>query len=603
MASHNDAYVGKILRVDLTAGTLVDEPLLNETKIKWIGGRGLGIKIVTESVDPRVDPLSPENLLVAATGPLTGVGVSTGARCTFVSKSPLTGTLSSTSMGGMFGITLKKSGYDAIIISGKSASPVLLVIGGGERPSLVSASDIWGQLTSKTFEVLHTRYGAPKATSISCIGPGGEKLSKIACIMSDIKHAAGRGGIGAVMGSKMLKAIVCRGGSVVNASNAEALRETNIEMVKKMHANAVCGLLTQHGTNVLMKGCNDAGILPNLNFQSGHCDPTTCEPTTGEFVSEHYLRHPEGCNNCVIRCGRVVEIEGHVISGPEYETAWAFGANCGIFDFAPISKANQLCNEYGIDTISAGGTISCAMELHAKGIISEPIVFGSSECLVTYIDKMGKMEPGIGADLAEGSLRFATKHGHPEFSMSVKGQELPAYDPRGLQGLGLNYSTSVRGGCHVYGYTTAVEHVGCPVKLDPSAIDSSKVSTVIAFQDLTAFIDSVGMCLFSSFALGAAEYAKLAHVATGGLTPNSDAFAMEVGARVWNAQKKFNLAAGITPADDTLPKRLLVEPLQDLSFKGQTWHKEELLGEYYRQRGWDETGIPTNAKLVALGLA
>ncbi|KAH3745497.1 aldehyde:ferredoxin oxidoreductase [Pelomyxa schiedti] len=611
---HHDAYTGKILKIDLTAGTCIEEPTSAEMKRKWVGARGFGTKIISDLVDPKIDPLSPANVLVCATGPLTAIGISTGARCTFVAKGALTNTLSTASVGGNFGISLKRSGYDAIVFTGKSPAPINLVLRAGERPILADASSLWGSVTSATFEALHTQY---KPLSVACIGPAGEKLSKIACIMSDKKHAAGRGGLGAVMGSKNVKAIICCGGSVVKPHDETLLREASSashlwsflmackvhkEKCKKMVANGVVGLLTKHGTNVLMKGCNDAGILPSLNFKSGHTDATTCEPATGEYVTEHYLKKNEGCNNCLIRCGRVVEIEGKTLYGPEYESAWAFGPNCGIFDFAAITKANAICNEYGIDTISAGGTISCAMEMHEKGYLSEPIKFGSAEALVSYIEKMGKLEPGIGEELSEGSLRFSTKYGHSEFSMTVKGQELPAYDPRGLQGMGLNYSTSVRGGCHVYGYTTAVEHVGNPIKLDPKATDSNKVATVIAFQNTAAFIDAVGMCLFSSFALTADDYTDLFCAATGLTGIDKSTFGVEVGERIWNAQKLFNEAAGFSSKDDTLPTRLLNQPLDFGDLQGQTWKREELLGQYYAQRGWDANGKPTPEKLTALGL-
>jgi len=315
-------------------------------------------------------------------------------------------------------------------------------------------------------------------------------------------------------------------------------------------------------------------------------------------MTDTILTAKAGCQGCVIQCGREVVIEGREMAGPEYETIWAFGPDCGIDDLAAISEANVLANDLGLDTISAGTTIACAMELSEKGYIDEEIRFGDAEQMLDLVRRIGYRE-GIGDELAEGSFRFARKHGHPELSMSVKRQELPAYDPRGLQGHGLAYATSVRGGDHVYGYLVAPEVLGSPEKLDPYS-NVGKAEWVKTFQDLTAFIDSSGSCLFTSFPLGAADYGATVSAVTGYDIDAGEV--LRIGERIWNMQRIFNMRAGCTREDDTLPPRLLNEPLTEGAPKGRVWEREPLLDEYYSIRGWDRKGRPTPEKLSDLGI-
>ncbi|WP_054847523.1 hypothetical protein [Methanoculleus chikugoensis] len=380
------------------------------------------------------------------------------------------------------------------------------------------------------------------------------------------------------------------------------------EVAEKIRENAISGggLPPRFGTAVLVNIVNENYILPTRNFQTAHFPPAA-ENVSGERMAGTILSGKMGCQTCIIQCGRDVEIEGERMAGPEYETIWAFGPDCGIDDLAAVSEANTLCNDLGLDTISTGSTIACAMELSEKGYIDDEVRFGDAEQMVDLVRRIGHRD-GIGDELAEGSFRFARRHGHPpELSMSVKRQELPAYDPPGgLQGgHGLAYATSVRGGGdHVYGYMIAPEVLGSPEKLDPPYSNDGKAVWTKTFQDLTAFIDSSGSCLFTSFPLGgAADYGGAMVSAVTGYEIDAGEV-LRIGERIWNMQKVFNLKAGCTREDDTLPPRLLREPLTEgAPPKGRVWEREPLLDDYYRARGgWDREGRPTPEKLRELGI-
>lgn len=560
----------------------------------YLGGRGLGVKILADALDSIGDPLSESNVLVFATGPLTGTGLPLGSRYTVATKSPLTGTITSADSGGTFGWKMKKAGFDAVVITGKAPKPVYLFLDNG-KAEIRDASTSWGKTSTETTATLIKELG-DKNARIACIGPAGEKLSRMACIMNDNFRAAGRGGVGAVMGSKNLKAIAASGDAKIGVAYPDRMKAVQADWVKKLAENGIDQALHTYGTAVLVNIINENYILPVHNFQSAHFD--NADKVSGETLAKTLLKKPKGCWGCTVMCGRYTEIDGVPGEGPEYETIWALGPDCGVDDLSAVKKANDLCNELGIDTIGAGATIACAMELSQRGYIEEKIKFGDAAAMVDLIRKMGYRE-GIGNDMAEGSYRFAEKYGHPELSMSVKKQDLPAYDPRGLQGHGLQYATSVRGGCHVYGYMISPEVLGSPKKLDPY-VDTDKAMWTKTFQDLTAAIDAMGMCLFSSFALGAPEYAAAVSAVTG--IEMDDKTLLRLGERVWNLQKLSNMRLGFTRADDTLPKRLLEEPLQAGGPKGRVWKREPLLNDYYRERGWDIAGRPMKEKLEELGL-
>ncbi|GLI47461.1 aldehyde ferredoxin oxidoreductase family protein [Methanoculleus bourgensis] len=590
-----NGYAEKILHVDLARERTVEEPLPEEWRRAYIGGRGLGVRILQDMVNPGTDPLGPENVLVFATGPVAGSGFPMGSRYDVVTKSPLTGTATSANSGGKFGTSMKRAGYDVVVIRGRAERPVSILLDEGHA-EIRDASALWGMTTGETTTALQEDIG-DLGLSVACIGPAGERLVRFSGIINETSRAAGRGGVGAVMGSKNVKAVAARGSGRITVADRDRFLTLKAGITKKIRENAISGDgLPRFGTAVLMNIINENYILPTRNFQSGHF--SAAENVSGERMADTILTGKMGCQACIIQCGREVEVEGREMAGPEYETIWAFGPDCGIDDLNAVSEANALANDLGLDTISTGATIACAMELSEKGYIDEEIRFGDAEQMVSLVRRIGYRE-GIGDELAEGSFRFARRHGHPELSMSVKRQELPAYDPRGLQGHGLAYATSVRGGDHVYGYMIAPEVLGSPEKLDPYS-SVGKAEWTKTFQDLTAFIDSSGACLFTSFPLGAADYGAVVAAVTG-YDINADEV-LRIGERIWNMQRVFNLRAGCTREDDTLPPRLLKEPLTEGAPKGRVWEREPLLDEYYSVRGWDREGRPTPEKLRDLGI-
>jgi aldehyde:ferredoxin oxidoreductase len=592
-------YEYKVLRVDLTNEEIKTEKISGELVKNYLGGRGLASKILYDEIDPKVDPLSPENKLIYATGLLTGTAASTGGRYMVVTKGPLTGTIASSNSGGFFGAELRFSGNDIIIFEGKAKRPLYLSIK-GEEVELKDASNLWGKTVYETTDLLIEEAG-DKNARVSCIGPAGENLVKFAAIMNEKDRAAGRTGVGAVMGSKNLKAVVVK----ADEKQVEYFKDEMMKVVRKqtkmLKEDGVTGEgLPALGTKVLDNIINSTGLYPVNNFQDGGTFADVDEVSGEALVEKGYLQSNKGCYGCPIRCARDTKLpNGQQGEGPEYESGWAFGADCGVNDLNAITEANFLCNDLGMDTITAGTTIACAMELYEKGYIDKDelengpeLKFGSSESIIYYTEKMAYRK-GLGDKLAEGSYRLADSKGQPELSMSVKKQELPAYDPRGVQGQGLNYVTSNRGGCHVRGYMISPEVLGAPEKLDPQELEG-KAGWVKTFQDLTAVIDSVGMCLFTSFALGLDDYREIVNAGTR-FDYTSESL-LEAGERIYNLERQFNLEAGILPEQDKLPARF-DEPLPDGPQKGISTKYREILPEYYEIRGWQEDGWISEQKL------
>lgn len=594
-------YTGKILRVNLTTRTISTEALNHEEAVKFIGGRGFGTKMYMDEVDPAIDPLDPENKLFIVTGPLTGTTAPTSARFMVITKSPLSGTIACSNSGGHWGAELKFAGYDAVILEGKADKPVYLNIV-DDQVEILDAANLWGKVVSETTDALETIHGAK--AKVLTIGPGGENLSMIAAVMNDRYRAAGRSGVGAVMGSKNLKGIVVKGSSKVETADPEKLKEVFSSCMKKIKENGVTGAgLPAYGTAVLVNIINENGAFPTNNFQTSQYP--MAEEISGENLAEKYMTKKDVCYRCPIGCGRFCEVDDVKGGGPEYETIWAFGGDCGVHSLPDIIKANFWCNEIGIDTISAGSTLAAAMELYQLGLIKKEefedgpeLAFGNNDAVVYWTKAMANMD-GLGAKLAQGSYRLGEMYGAPEVSMTVKKLEIPAYDPRGIQGQGLQYATSNRGGCHVRGYLISPEILGLPEKLDRLAVDG-KAGWCKAFQDLTASIDSLGVCLFTSFAMGAQDYADLMNAITGTNLTGDDIFA--AGDRIWNLERMYNLKAGIDPSQDTLPKRLLEDPIAEGPSAGYVSKLSEMLPEYYALRGWDTAGVPTVQKLKELGL-
>jgi len=594
-------YCGKLLRVNLSTGQIKREDLDFEIAKKFVGGRGLGSYFLKEEVAASVGALEESNKLIFAAGPLTGTQAPTAGRYMVVTKSPLSGTIASSNSGGFWGAELKRAGFDLIIIEGKSERPCYISIN-NDAVEIKSAEKYWGKLVSETTDGLLSEFGDSKA-KVAVIGPAGEKMSLLGNIMNDKYRAAGRSGVGAVMGSKNLKAIVVRGtGKPAVAKAEEAKKVLKVAREKIKNCPVTSEGLPTYGTAVLVNIVNECGIYPTNNFQKSYFE--TAEKVSGEALAEEYLVKNTACYGCSIACGRRSKIDGVEAEGPEYETLWAYSADCGVDDLAAVIRANNLCNEYGLDTISAGATIACAMELYEKGLIKPEEIdgpalkFGSSEAIVEWTRKMGACE-GFGAKLARGSYRLAEEYGVAELSMSVKKLEMPAYDPRGVQGHGLEYATSNRGGCHVRGYMISPEILGLPEKLDRFSLEGKAV-WVKVFQDLTAVIDSLGLCLFTSFALCADDYKDLFNAIVGEDWTTEELF--EAGERIWNLERSFNLEAGVKPEEDKLPKRLLTEPIPDGPSKGHVHQLGQLLPQYYKERGWSEKGIPTKTKLSELGI-
>lgn len=594
-------YCGKVLRVNLSSGEVKEEELDMAPAKKFIGGRGLASYLLSEEIDPKIEPFDSANKIIFATGPLTGSGAPASGRHMVVTKSPLSGTVASSNSGGFWGAELKRAGFDMIIVEGKSEKPCYISIKDA-TVEIKDAEKYWGKLISEATDELVKEAGDPKAR-VLVIGPAGEKLSMLACVINDKYRAAGRSGVGAVMGSKKLKAIVVRGTGKLEPAKPEAAKEVLKKARDKIKACDVTAKgLPTYGTSVLVNVINECGIYPTHNFQKSYFE--TADQVSGEVLAEKFLVKNVACFGCPIACGRRSRVDGVEGEGPEYETLWAYSADCGVDDMAAVIRANNWCNEYGLDTISAGATIACAMEMYEKGIIKPDEIdgpalkFGSSEAIVEWSRKMGAAE-GFGAKMANGSYRLAEEYGVAELSMSVKKLEIPAYDPRGVQGHGLEYATSNRGGCHVRGYMISPEILGLPEQLDRFSLEGKAV-WVKAFQDLTAAIDSLGFCLFTSFALGADDYVEIFNAIVG--EEWTAETLLEAGERIWNLERIFNLKAGVGPEADTLPKRLLEEPISDGPSKGHVHQLAVLLPQYYNERGWSEEGVPEEGKLAQLGI-
>ncbi|MDD1656842.1 MAG: aldehyde ferredoxin oxidoreductase family protein [Methanomicrobiales archaeon] len=588
-------YMDRILRVDLTAGSCTPADLPGEWKHLFLGGRGLGVGILSSQMSPRSDALAPENPLVLAAGPLTGSGMPLGSRYSVISRSPLSGTLASSNCGGFFGPELKRAGFDAVVIRGRASRPSVLWIHDGTA-EIRDAGASWGMTTSDAMARVREDLAGPKAR-VACIGPAGERLSRMAAIVSDHGRVAGRGGLGAVMGSKLLKAVAAKGSFSREPPDPEQFQQVRDEMRDLVERSGITkGSLHRYGTANLVRLINEAHLLPTRNFRESHFPEA--EGITGEKMAETILERVTGCHSCAVACGREVRVGNQAIHGPEYETIWAFGPDCGVSSLEAIARANHLCNELGLDSVSTGATIACAMELSEQAHLPERIRFGDRDAVVDLVRKIGYRE-GIGDAMAEGSYRFALRCGHPEFSISVKGQELPGYDPRGLVGQGLEYATSVRGACHVYGNMAYPEVYGIPVRLDPLT-QEGKAEWTKWMQDQAAAIDSLGICMFTLRVFSPALHARMTAAATG--LPVTEESLLLAGERCWNLQKIFNLRAGIGKADDTLPPRLLQEPVTSGPARGQVWQRQPLLDAYYAVRGWDGEGRPTPATLARLAL-
>jgi aldehyde:ferredoxin oxidoreductase len=613
-------WTRKVLRVDLTKGTCKAEPLNMEWAQEYLGSRGLATKYLISEIDPKVDPLSPANKMIMTTGPLTGTMASTGGRYSVVTKGPLTNAIACSNSGGYFGAEMKFAGWDMIIFEGKSPKPVYLYVE-NDRAELRDAAHLWGKTCWETEETIKAALQDPQVR-VSSIGRAGENKVMFACIINDLHRAAGRSGVGAVMGSKNLKAVALRGTKGFGGiKNFPEFMKVTTEKKKILADNAVTGQgLPKFGTQVLMNVINEMGALPTRNHREVKFEEAS--KISGEAMHEKRLSDGKAqlvtnaaCFGCTIACGRISQIDKTHFTvannpkywgasgGLEYEAAWALGAAAGIGDIEALQYANLLCNEDGMDPITFGATIGAAMELYEMGLITKEQIgmdapFGSAKALAHMAEMTARGE-GFGKELGLGSRRLCAKYGHEELSMSVKGQEFPAYDSRAIQGMGLTYATSNRGACHLRSYTVASEVLGIPIKTDP-LVTEGKPALVKAFQDATAIFDSAGLCIFTSFAWGLADVQPQIDAACEG-DWTMDKLAL-VGERIWNLEKQFNLAAGLTKKDDDLPPRLKTEPANTGPAKGMVSGIDKMLPEYYELRGWNKEGVPKAETVKRLGL-
>ncbi len=610
-----NAWTGKLLRVDLTTGRVCVESIPDQWLRDYIGGRGLADRYLFEEVPAQVDPFAPENKLIFATGPLTGTNTPCGARYMVVTKGPLTGAITTSNSGGFWGPELKFAGYDLLVIEGRAARPSYLFIY-DDLVEIRDASAFWGRGVWATEDGLREELGIPQLR-IACIGPAGENRVRFAAILNDKHRAAGRSGVGAVMGAKNLKAIAVRGTGGVSIADPQAYLKTYWRLRAEMEGTPGYRSFGEFGTPAVMDLTQSFGGLPTRNFQQGQFEHA--DRLNGVAIRDSRLVTNKACFACTIACGRVTRLGEHAEyadkylvnthprnwrtagEGPEYEAAWALGADTGVGDLDAVIKANWLCNDLGMDPISMGATLAAAMELYEKGVLTDemvelPLRFGSAEALVRMVEATAYRE-GFGNELAEGSKRLSEKFGHPEVFMGSKGQEFPAYDPRAFQGMGVAYATSNRGACHLRAWTPGWETSGKVDRTTPVG----KGVWVANEQNRTTAHDATGLCLFLGSAGAELErLVELTAAATG--VPFTPGDFIKIGERIWNLERLWNLKAGLTRKDDSLPERLLKEAHKSGPSAGVVVDLETMLDEYYRERGWDENGVPTKEKLVELGL-
>lgn len=596
-------YANRVARVDLTSGAVTYEGINPDDARKYVGARGLGVKYVFDN-GPQVEPLSAENIVAFVNGPLTGSAVSMSGRLAVCTKSPLTGTVTDSHMGGWSAARLRWAGFDAVIFSGKADKPVYAVCENGEL-KLYDASDLWGLTTRQTVKKLQERHGGNKV-SVMTIGPGGENGVLYAGVVNEHDRTAGRGGTGTVMGFKNLKALVAIG-EITSQWKPAADQKDAFEKARKAGLKAIMdgaltaprkGGLSLYGTNVLMNIVNEIGALPAKNGQATH--HADAEAISGETIREQYLVEEPTCHACPVACKKLVEIKEGPYAGVrtesfEYETAWALGANCDHGDAGAIAKLLDQCNDYGIDTIELGNVFSTTMEATELGLVENGINWGDTARMVALTEEIAHASSPLGKTLGNGAYRAAEAFGRPDLANTVKGQAIPAYDPRGIKGIGLGYATSNRGACHLRGYTVASEVAGIPVQTDRLKPEG-KGELLKIFQDLHAFSDSMDLCKFSAFSMGAEEYAAMYGAAIGSPVTADDV--MKAGERIYNLERYYNNLAGHGEGSDYLPKRFLTDPATGGS-AGQVSELDVMLKEYYEVRGW-RNGVVTEEKLKEL---
>lgn len=602
MTANYDGYAGKILEVNLTTGSSNIYDLPGELIENYLGGKGFGAKILYDRIDADVEPLSEENLLVFATGPLSGT-LSPTEKMAVCTKSPLTGVWLDSNAGGYFGPALKAAGFDILIIKGRAEVPVSLIIDDNEV-NIIEAGELWGKDTFRTTEILKDEYGAE--ARVACIGPAGEKQVPIAAIISEAR-AFGRGGAGAVQGYKNLKAIAVKGSNDLEINNLTRFLKANKEAYNEIAIHPdTGGGRPKYGTNVIFSLMNEAGIHPVKNFSQSEFEQW--QEIDETVWLEKYWDKDKACHSCPIICSKIARVkegkyQGKITEGPEYENTWSLGSQCGVSDPGAIIYGEYLADYYGVDAISVGNIIGFAMECAEKGLIDEDIEFGDGEKVLDLIKDISLQKTDLGQMLGQGVRGAAVSIGGDsgKFAMHTKGLEFPAYEPRASYGMGLAYATSDRGACHLRAWPIKAEMLQSENRIDPLDIEY-KAELVKNEQDLIAVVDSLGMCLFATFALSPRQLVDLLYSLTGVEEFSSTEKLLKIGERIYNLTRLFNQREGLDRKDDSLPYRQLNEPLPDGRAKGSTVKLEPMLEEYYLLRGWDENGNPTSKKLKELGL-
>ncbi len=606
---------GKLLRVNLSNHTVTEEDIPESRHRDYLGGAGLATRYLWDEVPVGADPLGPDNRLIFMAGSLTGVVAPSTGRFSVVAKSPQTGIWGQANSGGRWGVDFKKCGYDGIIFEGASPNPVYLVVE-DNKAELKDASGLWGKNVPETTALLKEELGSKY--NVACIGPAGEKLVTYAAIMNDLGRAAGRCGLGAVMGSKNLKAIAVRGSIKTEVSKPDELKVHSRKQYELLDEAMMKMAMQAFGTSVVLDLVSVRGGFPTRNWQTGIFEGS--DDINGPAISDKILNKNVTCFACPIECGRGTEIregkyKGHRGEGPEYETVGTFGGMCSVNDLEAITMAGYLCNDYGIDTISAGNTIGFAMECYEKGILTDAdtgglaINFGDPDIIVDLVHLIARRE-GIGDLLAQGTKRMSEKlgQGSEKFAMQVKGLELPAYDSRAVQLTGLTYATANRGGDHMTAWVQGPTFTDAPFLIvedseikDPFIADPDEVKVAVDLEDMLTTFDCVGACKFMGLCLNADDWVELVNLVTG--WDYSTAQYKQAGERVYNLARAFSNREGLTASQDTLPARLLEEPLPEGPAEGHVNELTVLLDRYYQLRGWDkETGRPTAEKLQELGL-
>ncbi|WP_322488414.1 aldehyde ferredoxin oxidoreductase family protein [Chloroflexus sp.] len=602
-------YANRVAHVDLTAGTVEYRGIPEDWARKYVGARGLGVRYMLEN-GPQVDPLSPDNLLCFMNGPLTGTEANMSGRMAIVTKSPLTGTVTDSHHGGWSAARLRWAGFDGLLVKGKASGPVYLYVHDG-IVEIMDASEVWGKGIHDTVKFFRERYGE-KELSVIAIGPAGENLVKFACWVNENDRASGRGGTGCVGGSKLLKAVVIKSAKKMpKAANLDAwkpaYKRALATIMDERNITSPCkGSLSVYGTNVLMNITSAMGALPTKNsmLTSFGAD---AEKLSGEYVKEHMLVNDPTCHACPVACKKEVEIKegpwkGLRMESVEYEPAWSLGANCGNDDINTVAKLIDMCNDYGMDAIELGHPLSVYMEATERGYTNGAggLAWSDTMAMVEMVRKIA-MREGIGNVMADGAEATARYFGHSELAMTVKGQGVPAYDPRGLKGMGIAYATSNRGACHLRAYTPAAELGVMPfgsLKVDPLAW-KGKGELVKIFQDVHAFSDSLDLCKFSAFAESAEEYAAQYAAMVGVECTPEDV--LKIGERIYNLERYYNNLAGFREGSDYLPARFTQEPSTMPGSEGHVCELDEMLAEYYAASGW-VNGVVPESKLRELGI-